>query len=60
MDPGPVLRVLDGPTRAFDPSSGAVTPRVGKKKEVIEPRPGRWMHHLGLSPLDDVDSKVRA
>jgi len=41
------------------PSSGAVTPRVGKKKEVVEPRPGRRMHHLGLSPLDDVDSKVR-
>ncbi len=29
-------------------------------KEVVEPRPGHWMHHLELRAEDDVDDDVAA
>lgn len=28
-------------------------------KEVVEPKPGRFMHHLELHSLDDIDEVVR-
>lgn len=27
-------------------------------KQVVEPRPSRWMHHLEIRALDDVDDEV--
>lgn len=29
-------------------------------KEIVEPRPGRFMHHLELNSPDNVDDEVRA
>ena len=29
-------------------------------KEVVEPTPGRWMHHLELRAIDELDDEVRA
>lgn len=29
-------------------------------KEVVEPSPGRWMHHLELHEARDIDAEVRA
>ena len=29
-------------------------------KEAVEPRPGRWMHHLELRSADELDDEVRA
>jgi hypothetical protein len=29
-------------------------------KQVVEPRPGRWMHHLEVCSATDVDEEVRA
>ncbi len=29
-------------------------------KEVVEPRPGRWMHHLELRSTDELDDEMRA
>lgn len=27
-------------------------------KQVVEPRPGRWMHHLELRDVEDLDAEV--
>ncbi len=29
-------------------------------KQVVEPAPGRWMHHLEVRAADEVDDEVRA
>jgi len=29
-------------------------------KQVVEPAPGRWMHHLEIRDVDDVDDEVAA
>ncbi len=29
-------------------------------KQVVEPRPGRWMHHLEVRTLNDLDDEVAA
>jgi hypothetical protein len=46
----PLVLTVALPTR--DPS-----PRW---KEVVEPAPGRFIHHLELRQMDDVDEEVRA
>jgi hypothetical protein len=28
-------------------------------KEVVNPGPGRWMHHLEIQDLSDIDDEVR-
>lgn len=45
---GPVLSVAT--TRRID------SPRF---KEVVEPRPGLWQHHLVVTSLDQLDDEVR-
>ncbi len=27
-------------------------------KQIVEPRPGRWMHHLEIHSVDDLDAEV--
>jgi hypothetical protein len=33
--------------------------RSKRWKEVVEPRPGRFMHHLELGAVGEIDSEVR-
>ena len=34
--------------------------RSQRFKEVVQPAPGHWMHHLELDDLDDLDDEVEA
>lgn len=33
--------------------------RSHRFKQVVQPTPGRWMHHLPVTAADDVDAEVR-